>query len=594
MKKPLIMISFFVMLLTLVYLKNMKGKIKKAPKKEWKMPDNYPRHLYANEEFNHYSIIKKEDLQKYPKLRFCSKFEVTLHKGDILYLPKKWWCWMEFYHRSILVSFYDQLMSLKLNQSLFQPLPPSTMGSNYSRVRMMELISADAEKIGGDAFYLDSPLVIRQGYSLDKWTDDYLLSKVTEVDIWDTTRESVEKGTFKQFVELKETNKYIFTLDHFVNNSHLRDSLREDVIVPAVLGLSQPNFHLLFSYNYLDTGLHRHDVDHLFCLVDGMVRVRLYSPYDTPYLKELSLMPRWTNLVFPFHLSPNLYRVVGNIENLNDSSYPSSILLFRTVPNKILMSLIDEIHRLYQSHNVVYHISNVRGVLSWEFCFYRIRQLSEGLIIENKNNPDSWIRQLGKFLHFNVSTIITNRNQLVMSSFHYHPGNLTSEVDLYYYLYQEPHVYFPLFLAILNGNRHKGTQIIDFRDSLIQNLDKYLGFLKVSTNCDWISREVNRFDRKDDSNNERTLLTSICALTVKNEYHDDDHGKIKIDHKIALTWFHLDIQFFMEFLKEFQWQGSFIDWIVEKEAFFRYLHFEVSLEYDLSGQVVGSSFYGFL
>ncbi|AKI81564.1 putative jmjc domain-containing protein [Acanthamoeba polyphaga mimivirus] len=601
MKKIIIISIIIIIIIVLLFYinKSLTNSTKQSLNKIH--TDNYDRHVYSNGKYAHFSKITRDDSQLYPSLKYCTKYEFELRSGDMLYIPKGWWHWIESIGRTISVNFWWDNGQIRIPNNKLNLIQPKTRGVNCNKSMVFETNYINNNNSLNN---ITNPIIIRNGYSSlkEKFTDKFLLDKIPKVEVWDGVNNTVENTTLKKFINSKDKHKYIITLDQFSINNHIKNILKNDVIVPTILSYTNCEYNFWFSYNYMDTGLHYDDYDGLLCVIDGIKKIKLYAPCDSPYLHSFPLFPKWSTILPPTNISYNLYKNIEWMTKPSNNSLPSSMLLFKTVHNKYLITIIDKLYNIYGSNNIIYGIKNSDGKLRWEFYFYRTDTVPGQINILDKNNPESWIPKFSKILQLHMNNVSINKpinkNNLLVSCFDYQPELFPkTDIDLYYSipnnfknlselnssdLYKiiqttpetEISSNYPLFIAIYNHNTnlHKGNQIIDFKSSVIKNLDEYLFIFNIPQCKNWIGKTLNYYGSNKNI---------VCSIAVKKD-------------TVGLFWFGLTTQEFIKFLNENQWNSEYVNWLSTNSKLFDHLSHEICIHYDYNGNPKRSAFYGII
>ena len=206
---------------------------------------NYIRHLDKNQTVAHFSKIDRKNYLFFPTLLLTHPQYYHLKAGDALYIPPKWWHWIENIGANVAVNFW---------------------GEN-----------------SGELIYGDKPFTTKhqQYLSLQNVMNDV-------VSVWDSSQYNIKTydQRLKDFLNQKSKGHYVITLDKYATgqkNAFFREKL--GVQLTPVDGL--PEYHIWISANSVDSGLHFDDTPGLLCVIKGEKKITLYPPSDTKYLHPI-------------------------------------------------------------------------------------------------------------------------------------------------------------------------------------------------------------------------------------------------------------------------------------------------------------------
>lgn len=565
--KIAILICLMLIILLIIY-QNIKTK-KKNFNTSQKENANINKHMYSNSEYFHYSKIQTEDITIHPALQNCTKYEILLKANDMIYIPKKWWRWIETFGRTIIIIFSWKDGNIYLPNNKLESVESKHKGKNSEKINMFQINDNSNDDNEKCSYVLEYPVILRNHVlnTKNKFTDDYLLEKIKEIYVSNTYDIHLSKYSFDDFINSNKENEYITS---FNKNNDIKHMLIENIIIPTEISTTNSTFNLYLSYNYIDNGLYYDDVDELLCVIDGTLKIRVYSPLDTIYLEPYPEIPENITIIPKNNISYNLYKFIPWIIQPNKNSYPSSFLLYKFINDKHLMMIVETLYKLYDIGNIVYEICKYNDTIKFKFYFNNINKIPGNIIIENRYDPMKWITNLRNLLNITIDNF--DKTNLIKSSFSYEIGNQNIDIELYYYI-PISHNYFPIYLVKINENKeNKEIIITDFKTSLISNLNIYLSIFEKNECYDWIVKELNKLNLAYDF---------VASININNT-------------SIELYWLGLPIIKFIEFLKEYKWDSDFILWVENNMDKLNHLSHEIHVTYDFNGTIINSSFYGII
>lgn len=327
---------------------------------------NGAAHLYSEDGYAHFSQITESNKSLFPLLERAHPLTYTLHPGDALYIPPKWWHWVKSYgNRCLSVNYW---FSRPLSAT---PIIFSGLCSDWS--------------------------------ALQKWTNQYLIEVAEKsapdgIWVWQEGFALKKKISMREFIDTYEGKKdvfaYLITLKAYehestLSNRRLLDQLEKDLEFPESIfertkGKAQETtdhsqseeknphpsheMNVWFNFGGIDTGLHYDDSDGLLCVVDGMKVVTLYPPEDSQYLypypqEPITLQPITTRFMY------NLYSELFPLpENVGITSSKLLEITLKRAPT--LAAYTQKLQSRFGVGKIVYGIKNDQGCIKWEYYFY--------------------------------------------------------------------------------------------------------------------------------------------------------------------------------------------------------------------------------
>lgn len=203
---------------------------------------NKMRHKDSNSLYAHFSRIDRFNYVLFPSLLFTHPKKITLHAGQSLFIPKKWWHWVKTTERTFAINYWF------INEEYKEPF----------------------------TFHFTNNVDVSS------------LSDV-QVNIWDSINDtrSINSVNFENFYNSKRDNMYIITVNDFDTGSHnhkLKESVKKYITTPDIVPVKF-DYNVWVSSGKHDTGLHYDDEDGILNVVEGKKEIILFQPSDTPYLQ---------------------------------------------------------------------------------------------------------------------------------------------------------------------------------------------------------------------------------------------------------------------------------------------------------------------
>lgn len=249
---------------------------------------NNTRHLDNSFFFAHFSKINSKNFFVYPELLLTSPIYITLHEGESIYIPAKWWHWIRS-EKSIAMNFW----CLDDCQQFSKPIVL------FDTIKNKDII---VDKI--------------QNYKKDVIT-------------WNSFTDKTLPGT----LNTNKNNNYIITLPGYTDNNEklnteLLEYIRNDISIPRYFKDNDVDINLWISTGKHDTGLHYDDKSGILSVLKGKKYVTLYPPKDTLYLHPYEVVPSWAK-TYPYKVEYNVFYFNKKLKN----SLPSSRLLYESLQN---------------------------------------------------------------------------------------------------------------------------------------------------------------------------------------------------------------------------------------------------------------------
>jgi hypothetical protein len=452
---------------------------------------NGSAHLYDDSSYAHFSQITDSNKYLFPSLKKTSPLEFTLHKGDCLYIPAKWWHWVRSYGtRCLSVNYwFNKPLNTepKIHKELIKDWKALEKWTNDYLIEVSEINLSEGAWIWRDNFALKKRITIKEFIN----TYSSIVNKNT-----DKTEVKDEKNKEKEFAYLITLKDYEHDGSH--SNRCLLTKLEDDITFPFIDSVDEYQWNLWMNFGGLDTGLHFDDDEGLLCVIDGMKHVTLYPPSDSKYLMPYPMKPyvlKRNNRNFMF----NLYKDLGPIIPDNNEKHNCEIdscsileLTLKKAPNLAKYTIMLQKH--FGVGNIVYGIKNNDGIIKWEYYFYGIDRSSETfqdkrLLFKvpkyNKNlSLDRYLEFHNDHFKPNIKTnnIIKsiNQNGLMVYSLDFDEENamsgIISKINLYYTIVDEVKVPFILkedTLLLSEDERDKKKEKINIQTNSIQGIDLF-------------------------------------------------------------------------------------------------------------------------
>lgn len=317
-------------------------------------------HLYQDAKYAHFSQITEHNKHLFPSFKNASPQTFTLHKGDCLYIPSKWWHWVK--------SYGDRCLSVNFWFDTSSPIPPHSHAT--------------------PTFYEGQ---VKHWKALDVWTDAYLIEKVDPkipqgLWIWTDQFASKRHISLSEFIKTYKGSKefaYLITPSGYepkgtqgsTGNSHIVEILRDDFDLPFPEHMINPGANFWMNFGGIDTGLHFDDDPGFLCVVDGWKEVTLYPPSDSKFLHPYPLTPIKLEPFKKLFIS-NVYQEGPNLEGINFTSSQMLEASLLRAPNVASIAL--KLQKTFGCGRIVYGIKNRKGTIQWEFYFYGIDRTLKG------------------------------------------------------------------------------------------------------------------------------------------------------------------------------------------------------------------------
>lgn len=496
--------------------------------KSWGNSDNIKKHNTNEYDHAHFSMISEWDENKFPLLSKTNVKFVELNSGDMLLIPKGWWHWIRS-DKSIAVNYWwENSVSIKYKPAL--------------------LLEFNLNPLNINKFYNNS------------------------VTVWSSDNNSKYNTQLKDFLENDKDYSYIITLSHSsINNNHfLREAIPDP---PSNFNISMNNLqrNLWISSGIHDTGLHYDDFDGLLCVYSGKKTIALFPPEDTPYLYQISIIPKYAEGFTENAFESNMYLKGKEIprqlkmsrllyETMLSVNAPKSV---HQVPSKLYNELSEWRNR------IVYGVKLENNNIRWEFYFYNISEdranFSDTSLFVKKDPFQCSILN-----HFNGLQYLT-QSSTIYSIDVYNKDHSVIGHDLHLY-------------DANNKNIRTGTKFSK-KDNKPLLESEFAWCTKDSMN------EVTKLLNKNNLFQDYEKLTEIINKYVcKNVF-----VFLKfIDNKYywLILWCGISIYDYINFLKDKNWPSSYIDFCIKNNKEIEYLEHEIGEVYDNNFEFIRSAFYG--
>lgn len=326
-------------------------------KKYYSNSQNGHVHSYGDLPYGHCSKITQKYLKSFPFFEKASPLKFHLEKGDVLFIPKKWWHW-------VFSSCTTRCISIS-----------SWFSSDDQYPKFYQGEAKDWE-------------------IMEKWTNEYLINLYDgKLSIWTENGKIDSEMTMKEFIEC-DHNKFLYLIsltdfDGSKSGLKLMDLLNNDIGKFSIYPDKKFNFNFWMNFGNIDSGLHYDDQDGLLVVVDGYKDVILYSPNDSKYLYP-----------YPLELKPfekyyksmyyNLYKLLGK-EIPKDSTVISDLLNLEKVPS--IYEIFKEFVKEFGVGNIIWGLKNNKEEIQYEIYVYFLNK--DPKIIDENISPD-----LDKYIKF--------------------------------------------------------------------------------------------------------------------------------------------------------------------------------------------------
>jgi Cupin-like domain len=276
---------------------------------------NKKRHHTNEYGFAHFSQITEKTKWLFPEFMLAKPIELTLNKGEALWIPGGWWHWVQS--------------------------DPGTIALNYW----------DSGKFGTNVPYIFN---INSDGLLEKIDDVFKTSNIDEV--WDT-------GDSKCLITLPGYNEKI-------NNKNIKEGIKpllKEYPLPVWKDNDDIDMNLWVAYNKHDTGLHYDDGDGVLRVLRGKKRILLYPPEQSHFLAPYCIIPEWAKQK-PTIMGYNVNKYIGDLDP--KTNLPSARLLYETIENKNV--LLEITNRKRDGQSYIWGCKWHNNVMRWELYTYTL------------------------------------------------------------------------------------------------------------------------------------------------------------------------------------------------------------------------------
>ncbi len=533
-KSKIIIIIITILLGCIIYLKGNKNK------------NNLERHLYDNDEYAHYSEINKQNILLHPKYILSSPKKYILREGDALIIPKKWWHWVFSYDNTFAINYWFK---------------KDVNGTNYPKILYNFIKPFD---------------ILKNNINLDK--------NFNKIINWDGKKDLMNRIYLNDYINKKEKNNYLITLERFVDNDLFKREFSKYIEHNKFLieNNINDNYNLWYSIAEMDTGLHYDDSNGILAVLSGKKIVYLYPPEDSKYLYPLPEKPEWVTNKYE-EMEYNIYKSSGKIlDKIN-----SSMILYKSYigsPNRIY-KFTDFLYNNFSKKNkIIYGIKNNNQKYYWEYYFYNIDKFRKSnktvknfdiyeFIEKIKNSKYSIIVQQ---LDIKVLNNFLRDKHLNIFSIEQHNDSINAELDLYINL--NDIIELPYYGETYNFKKNiinlKYYFILDNLFLFLKNIDARLTYLKLLEYKEEIIEEINKYN-----------YVKLMAIYNKNQNDKKEN--------ICIQWFGLKKDDMINFLINHKWKDTTIDFYKNNDL--EHLSFEITINYKIENNKlipVRTSIYG--
>jgi hypothetical protein len=407
---------------------------------------NGSAHLYGDSNYAHFSQITEANKKSFPDFEKAHPITITLEKGDVLYIPAKWWHWVKsFGKRCISINYWFSCPlgeEPKVHAGLVREWPALQKWTNP----YLEEVSKECNR--------DGIWIWRENFAYkERITMDEFISRYGGIEASAGGEGSLKREPPEESKNLspnpgrnlpQKEFAYLITLADYEcsvsgSNGQLLVKLSEDIsfpfpdllaptVVSSSLSSGQPSnmapdegpggkieklgSNFWMNFGGIDTGLHFDDEDGFLCVVDGTKQVTLYPPQDSIYLAPYPL-EKPSLLRNHRHFMYNLYLDFGPLQ-LPTGTNPKTVmdssslleLTLKKAPN--LARYARQLQDHFGAGRIVYGVKNRAGVIQWEFYFYGIdksntsEQDRSSLFATPAYNQDLHLRE---YLKFHAATL---------------------------------------------------------------------------------------------------------------------------------------------------------------------------------------------
>jgi hypothetical protein len=471
---------------------------------ETRLDANTNRHLTADYSYAHFSSITSSNYLLTPSLLLTHPHRFRLTAGQSLWIPRGWWHWVRTTGPSVAVNVWM----------------PERVGASPIPYRLTS--------------FSHPPALL-----------DALDAVAPESTVWDSRLDILVRRS-----HLSRDNQYIMTLEGWDQsdrfkpaNGHLRQVARQHATIPP-----GGKVNVWMSKGYHDTGLHYDDDDGILSVLRGVKDITLYPPTDTPYLRPLSLLPRWATQR-PTSVSYNIYAFR---RTLPASSLPSARLLYESITRKAVLREVTRLHHEAAGTPLVWGCKLEAGVLRWELYAYHYN-------LRDVRRPNPGIARLG----------LSAPAECLIHSIDLYDRDDPVGPDIHYYYKDSPGLDFPVSGRATTGRTTpEGVFQIDTAEGMrtrFRTHAKSIGF-------------------EDTDINACTHLVSQYAcrhMALWNKYK----------HQLYIQYLGISVEDFLHFLREHAYPPSLIAHVAA--GGYEEIEHEITIVYDLKTLLpVRSGFYG--
>ena len=305
-------------------------------------------------------------------------------------------------------------------------------------------------------------------------------------------------------------------------------------------------------------------------MLSGKKIVYLYPPSDSKYLYPYDLVPKWT--LQPYHdFEFNIYKSNGKINNL----IPSSRILYETMRKtnnqnkdvkKSVVQIVDKLVDIFGPNKIVWGVKcdKNNSNIWWEYYFYNIdknrktNKLNNNFPnLFNKLQTIDWLNYIEKY----DKEILNKYKTATITSLEVHnKSDFKSSID--FYINMNNSIDLPFYGKTLN---YDGKNIIEKNyfivctiDYFYENIDNLMVYFKFENIKDLILNEIKKYNYVD-----------IISFYRKNENY------------LCIQWFGLNIEDFINFLKNNNWPENFINYYEINKDKFHHIRREITINYKI-------------
>ncbi len=486
--------------------------------------NNYRKHLYENNNYGHFSNITANNIFLYPKYLLAKKYKYNLKVGDCLFIPKKWWHWVISETNTLAINYW-------VNDNIVNKKKPFHE-KNY------------IQKLNIKDFYdkLNNTKINYYNSDIDIGYENINFNKINK---------NLPKGG-------------ILTLKTYINNPEFKSILKNYIKHPDIIvnNSLEDNFNLWYNVTKMDTGLHYDDMDGLLCVLEGEKTVYLYPPSESKYLYPHDLQPKWIKHNFE-DIEFNIY--LSN--NIINKKLPSSKILFQSFTNtrNENCKIVDFLYKKYGMNKIIYGIKcdKNNGKIWWEYYFYNIDKYrktnkvpTNKYKLNNKLIKDLVILNILDSLSIkDIPKNIINNSLII--SFEVHEDKKVNDIDLTIPVEKKLTQPFHAQTYSVKLKDFKNTFIFDKMTNFIANIDEHLTYIKLNEYKEQILNELNKYK-----------YVYYMAIYKKG-------------NMITLLYYGLNMNDFLDFLKENNWPEHFTKWYENNKDDLKHIKREIAVNYKI-------------